>query len=504
MICMETIAKIRRLYHKEELSIRAIALKLNLNRRTVKKHIECVALPTYQRPAKHYPQLGAYLTDLDLRLSAALVEPKAKRMTACRHYEWLKSLGYQGGYSAVAAYVRQFNAQCPVSPTVFIPQHFPVGDAYQFDWSTETIKIAGIVQKAQVAHFRLCHSRAFFVRAYPNQKMEMLIDAHTQAFSYFGGVPQRGIYDNMKTAVKSIGVGKEREFNAQFLALMNHYMIEPVACTPASGWEKGQIERQVRTLRKQVFEPMLAFENWQDFNGYLEKQCQDRILNAPHPDDKTSTVALRFAAEQCVLTACKPYEGCRVEWVRVNSLSLVGFDAHQYSVPCDWVGHHVELHISATQIKVIAAGQEIATHPRSFNKQQNTYNPWHYLSALKRKPGALRNGEPFMHWPLPQPIKTLQSHLLKQAKGDRAMVKLLSLIAEYGEELGVTAAAIALQEGVPTVEAVLNIIHRLKEPVIPIITTYDVPLKNPPQAQLARYNTLLSLEVGLGAQYGAA
>ena len=107
---METIATVRRLYHKEELSIRSIALKLNLNRRTVKKYIACTTPPSYQRPAKHYPQLGAYLADLDLRLTAALASPKAKRMTACRHYEWLKSCGYQGGYSAVAAYVRQFNA----------------------------------------------------------------------------------------------------------------------------------------------------------------------------------------------------------------------------------------------------------------------------------------------------------------------------------------------------------------------------------------------------------
>ena len=133
MICMETIAKIRRLYYKEELSIRAIALKLNLNRRTVKKHIEQTVVPTYQKPAKYYPQLGAYLADLDQRLTAAQTLPKIKQMTACRHYEWLKSCGYQGSYSTVSAYVRQFKAQSPASPTIFIPQHFPIGDTYQFD-----------------------------------------------------------------------------------------------------------------------------------------------------------------------------------------------------------------------------------------------------------------------------------------------------------------------------------------------------------------------------------
>ena len=500
MVCMETIAKIRRLYHKESLSIRAIALKLNINRRTVKKHIEQTVMPIYQKPAKRYPMLGPFLTQLDQRLIQAQMQPKIKRLTACRHYEWLKSCGYQGSYSAVSAYIRQFTDQSAPSPVAFIPQHFPIGDAYQFDWSTEAVKIAGVVQKAQIAHFRLCHSRAFFVCAYPNQKMEMLMDAHNQAFTYFGGVTKRGIYDNMKTAVKSIGVGKEREFNAQFLALMNHYMIEPVACTPASGWEKGQVERQVRTLRKQVFEPMLAFGTWQEFNAFLLQQCQDRILTALHPEDKTVNVAVRFAQEQRVLTPCKSYQGYRVEWVRVNSLSLVLFDAHRYSVPCNYVLRNVELHISAIEVKVIAEGREVAKHPRSFDKQQTTYNPWHYLSALERKPGALRNGEPFLHWPLPQPVKILQNHLLKQPKGDRAMVKLLSLIADYGEEIGVKAAAIALDNEIPTVEAVLNIIHRLTQPVIPSIISYDVPLRMPPQAQLSLYDSLLSL----GAQYAAA
>ena len=500
MICMETIAKIRRLYHKESLSIRAIALKLNINRRTVKKHIEQTVMPIYQKPAKRYPMLGPFLTQLDQRLIQAQMQPKIKRLTACRHYEWLKSCGYQGSYSAVSAYIRQFTDQSAPSPVAFIPQHFPIGDAYQFDWSTEAVKIAGVVQKAQIAHFRLCHSRAFFVCAYPNQKMEMLMDAHNQAFTYFGGVTKRGIYDNMKTAVKSIGVGKEREFNAQFLALMNHYMIEPVACTPASGWEKGQVERQVRTLRKQVFEPMLAFGTWQEFNAFLLQQCQDRILTALHPEDKTVNVAVRFAQEQRVLTPCKSYQGYRVEWVRVNSLSLVLFDAHRYSVPCNYVLRNVELHISAIEVKVIAEGREVAKHPRSFDKQQTMYNPWHYLSALERKPGALRNGEPFLHWPLPQPVKILQNHLLKQPKGDRAMVKLLSLIADYGEEIGVKAAAIALDNEIPTVEAVLNIIHRLTQPVIPSIISYDVPLRMPPQAQLSLYDSLLSL----GAQYAAA
>lgn len=97
------------------------------------------------------------------------------------------------------------------------------------------------------------------------------MDAHNEAFEFLGGACSRGIYDNMKTAVIAIQAGKERTWNEQFLGLMNHYLIEPVACTPASGWEKGQVERQVKTLRKRLFEPTLSFTNLQELNTYLRE-----------------------------------------------------------------------------------------------------------------------------------------------------------------------------------------------------------------------------------------
>lgn len=133
----------------------------------------------------------------------------------------------------------------------------------------------------------------------------------------------------------------------------------------------------------------------------------------------------------------------------------------------------------------------MASHPHQFVKGGTSYNPLHYLSALKQKPGALRHGEPFQGWALPPAIKTLQQHLLKYPRGDKAMVKLLSLIADFGEEIGVTAAELALEQGLPTVEAVLNIILRLTEPDIPKIKTAHVALTLPPKANLAQFDQLI-------------
>src|SRR3546814_8636136 len=121
--------------------------------------------------------------------------------------------------------------------------NFHPGEGYQFDWRHDDVEIAGKPMRVKVAHARLCASRTPYVRAYPRESQEMLFDAHARAFAFFGGVPRRGIYDNMKTAVTSVFAGKERVFNRRFLIMTDHYMVEPTACSPAAGWEKGQVER---------------------------------------------------------------------------------------------------------------------------------------------------------------------------------------------------------------------------------------------------------------------
>ena len=100
--------------------------------------------------------------------------------------------------------------------------------------------------KLQVAHFKLSYSRAFILRAYPQQTHEMLFDAHNHAFRVLGGVRRRGIYDNMRTAVDKVGRGKERQVNARFSAMVSYFLFEAEFCNPASGWEKGQIEKNVQ------------------------------------------------------------------------------------------------------------------------------------------------------------------------------------------------------------------------------------------------------------------
>ena len=142
----------------------------------------------------------------------------------------------------------------------YVPLSFAPGEAYQFDWSHEVVLIGGVTTTVKVAHLRLCHSRMFYVRAYPRESQEMVFDAHDRAFAFLGGACQRGIYDNMKTAVDAIFVGRERRYNRRFEQMCGHYLVEPVACTPASGWEKGQVENQVGLVRERFFTPQAAVQ----------------------------------------------------------------------------------------------------------------------------------------------------------------------------------------------------------------------------------------------------
>ena len=143
-------------------------------------------------------------------------------------------------------------------------------------------------------HFRLCHSRKSFVVSYPGESQEMVLDAFVRALAFYGGVPRRVIIDNPKTMVTYVSRSKDRVYHPRFLALMNHYVMEPVACTPASGWEKGQIENQVQHIRQWLFTPKLDFEDLDALKAWLSLRCNE-LGSRPRPDQKDQTIDAVFA-----------------------------------------------------------------------------------------------------------------------------------------------------------------------------------------------------------------
>ena len=168
-------------------------------------------------------------------------------------------------------------------PLVFAP-----GEALQFDWSEAWAVIGGARQKLTVAQFKLCHSRALMLRAYPWMTHERLFDAHNHALAALGGVPKRGIYDHMKTAVDKVGRGKARTVNARFRAMTGHVLFEPELCHPAAGWEQGQIEKNVRDARPRIGHAAPKFAHLIALNGWLAHRCIALWGQSRHPEQTMS------------------------------------------------------------------------------------------------------------------------------------------------------------------------------------------------------------------------
>nr|WP_220273112.1 IS21 family transposase [Pseudomonas fluorescens] len=447
---MDIIAEIRRRHLVSGETISVIARSLNLSRPTVRKHLRSTTAQVYQRQQQPAPKLGQFQSTLEAWLNTERHLPRSQRRTARRLYEDLQVEGYRGAYDSVQRLVKQWKAlkTRPGAAQAFIPLLFAPGEACQFDWSHEQAEIAGVMQTIKVAQFRLCHSRKMFVVAYPRETQEMVLDAHNRAFAFFGGVPQRVIYDNLKTAVDAILVGKDRIFNRRFLALANHYLFEPVACTPAAGWEKGQVENQVGNIREWLFTPLARFASFADLNHWLATRCQE-LAQRKHPTERSRSIAECFVQEQAHLRVIDaPFDGYVEQMRSVSSTCLVRVDRNQYSVPAQWAGKVTSVRCTADEIRIVADDQLIARHARRFGRDQLVYDPWHYLAVLDKKPGALRNGAPFVTWDLPEPIKQVREYLLKQSRGDRAFVDLLLLARDVGLEALQVACELALESGV--------------------------------------------------------
>ena len=499
---MELLSVIRRWHHRDHFSIREISRRSGLSRNTVRKYLRADSVePQFtvpDRPSK----LDPYADKLSAMLRVETGKSRKQKRTIKQLHADLILLGYQGSYNRVAAFARDWKAarqreQQTTGRGTFVPLAFVAGEAFQFDWSEDWAIIAGERTKLQVAHIKLSYSRAFTLRAYLLQTHEMLFDAHNHAFRVLGGVPRRGIYDNMRTAVDKVGRGKQRQVNIRFSAMVSHFLFEAEFCNPASGWEKGQIEKNVQDARHRLWQPIPNVPSLDALNEWLERRCQEVWASAPHVTEP-GTIAEVWAEEVRHLMATpRPFDGFVECTKRVSPTCLVHLERNRYSVPASFANRPVSLRVYPDRVVIVAEGQTICEHRRVFTRSHDrqsvtTYDWRHYLAVIQRKPGALRNGAPFAE--LPASFKTLQQHLLKRPGGDREMVEILALVLQHDEEIVLCAVDMALKAGVPTKTHILNLLHRLIDgkPMVPptVQAPQALALITEPLANVERYDAL--------------
>lgn len=492
---VDTIARIRREHFVRGKSIKEIVRELHVSRNTVRKVLRTGATAfSYEREVQPLPRIGPWREALDGLLAGNEGKPARERLTLIRIFEELRSRGYEGSYDALRRYAKGWRqAQAAVTAAAYVPLSFAPGEAYQFDWSHEVVLINGTTVTVRVAHVRLCHSRMLFVRAYPRETQEMVFDAHDRAFAFFKGCCTRGIYDNMKTAVDAIFVGKERAYNRRFLQMCSHYLVDPVACTPASGWEKGQVENQVGLVRERFFTPRLRVRSYDELNAWLLDQCIAYAKGHPHPERREETIWQAFEAERPALVSyAGRFDGFHAVPASVSKTCLVRFDNNRYSVCASAVGRPVEVRAYAERIELRQDGRPVGSHPRCFGRDQTIFDPWHYVPVLARKPGALRNGAPFKDWVLPTSLDRVRRKLAGATDGDRQMVDILTSVLSDGLPAVDAACAEALGQGVHSADVILNILARRREPAAPItiVTPDALRLRHAPSADCSRYDLL--------------
>lgn len=492
---MVMLAKIRRMYFRDKVPLREIARQTGLSRNTLRHWLRQSEMrePAYP-PRTSRSILDPYKDQLATWLRSDSHRPKRDRRTAKVLFQLLQAQGYPGGYARVAIFAKQWREAGGAAParSAFIPLRFAPGEAFQFDWSCEYAVIGGMRRRLEVAHIKLAHSRVFLVVAYPLQTHEMLFDAHARAFEAFGGVPRRGIYDNMKTAVDKVGRGKERTINARFQAMAGHYLFEPEFCNRAAGWEKGVVEKNVQDRRRQLWANANA-RHWPSLevlNDWLAKECRAAWEDMRHPDCPDLTLLSVLEDERPHLMPNPlPFDGYIEQPVRVSATALIHYQRSRYSVPAELAHQIISLRVYPWELVFVAEGKEVARHRRCFERYQTVYDWQHYVGVLQRKPGALRNGAPFTE--MPEDLKTLQRHLLRHEGGDRIMAQVLAAVVSEGLEAVLVAVQLALETGNVSGDHVLNVLARLQSPLPPQAKVEtSLELTEEPLANVHRYDHL--------------
>ena len=321
----------------------------------------------------------------------------------------------------------------------------------------------------------------------------MVFDAHDRAFASFGGACTRGIYDNMKTAMETVLVGKERQYNRRFLQMCSHYLVQPVACTPASGWEKGQVENQVGLVRERFFAPRLRFRSYDELNAWLLDKCVAYARAQRHVDQPERTIWDVFEEERGKLVEYRgPFDGFHTVPASVTKTCTVRLDNNKYSVQSTAVGRPVEIQAYADRIVIRQDRNVVGEHVRSFCRNQMVYDPW------QLRPGAGSQARSL--------AKRCAVPRLGTAAGDGASQAQVEGCQRSRPADGVdpdggtvgwadaveTACQQALAENVCSSAVILNILARRRDPApaVTILTPDALRLQHEPQADCACYDSL--------------
>lgn len=395
---MEQFERIRRDARDEGLSIRALADKHKVHRRTVRAALADAVPPPRKAPERVAPVLGPHEATVRAWLTKDLEAPKKQRHTARRVWQRLIE---EEGVAVAESSVRNLVARLRVEIAgdqvgqVMVPQtHLPAEEA-EVDFGEFRASIAGVVMKLFMFCLRLSHSGKAVHIAYANQSQESFLDGHVRAFEALGGVPIGMIrYDNLKPAVIRVALGRQRFEHPRFIALRSHYGYDSFYCLPGKdgAHEKGGVEGEIGRFRRRHLVPIPHVGSLEALNQALA--AADARDDARRIGVRAETVGAAAERELPLLRPlpAESFDVAATLSCRVDAKARVCVRQSFYSVPARYAGRRLQVRLGATRIRVLdpsTGGTIVATHTRSLHKGSEDLQLDHYLEVLVRKPGAL-------------------------------------------------------------------------------------------------------------------
>src|SRR6266498_734175 len=393
---VELFESIRRQHRDEGLSIRELAERHQVHRRTVRQALVNAVPPQRKAPERAAPALGAHEATVRAWLEADLGVPRKQRHTARRVWQRLREeVGAEVAESTVRALVGRIRAELGLDAAacgVTIPQDHRPGEEAECDFGEFYAWIAGAQLRLYLFVMRLSFSGRGFVVAFANQAQEAFLEGHVLAFEHFGGVPAGRIrYDNLKDAVRRILVGRDRVETERFIALRSHYGFDSFFCEPGikGAHEKGGVEGEVGRFRRAHLVPVPRAGSLEELNQVIAERIATD--DARHVGRRAETVGEAFAAERAWLRPlpAEPFDPAREFAARVDAKARVCVLQSWYSVPARLAGRRVQVRLGADRLEVLDGARVVAAHARSLHKGSQDLVLDHYLEVLARKPGAL-------------------------------------------------------------------------------------------------------------------
>jgi transposase len=452
MRTVDDFAAIRRA-HRDGLSIRQIARQLGVGRDTVRQALQHPEPQPYTlRQPRPAPTFGPFREVVEAILAGDDGAPRKQRHTASQLFRRLRDeYGYSGSYDQVRRYVQARRRQ---GRETFIPLDHPPGRRAEADFGHIHADFPDGRRPVPVLLVTWSYSNCPFALALPTERTEAVLHGLVEAFAFFGCVPRELWWDNPTTVAVHLFRGRDRLLHPRYAALASHYTFAPKFCLPARGNEKPRVEHRVYDLQRRWATPVPRVADLAALNDHLRRCClaERGLVSGGHAEP----VGVRFEQDRAAALAvpAQRFDACVLQVAQVDKYQTVRFDHNSYSVPRRWAFRPVTVKGYVERVEVVADGQVVARHARSYGHGERVLDPRHYLVTLERKPAALDHAPVYRDWQLPAAFAELRQALERQLGmrgGARHFIRVLQLLAHH--PLARVERAIVLCRGRAAVDA---------------------------------------------------